>query len=177
MGIELVNQCWNLKTITTQNPINFKIQNTMDIRPAIISDLDQLTSLFEGYRTFYRKASEPMAARKFISDRLENSDSKIFVCENPEGQLTGFVQLYPIFSSTRMKRLWLLNDLFVRPDTRGQGISKKLITRAKQLATETNAAGLLLETEVSNRIGNQLYPKTGFKLIEGSNFYEWANEF
>jgi len=42
--------------------------DAMDIRPAIISDLDQLTSLFEGYRTFYRKASEPMAARKFISE-------------------------------------------------------------------------------------------------------------
>ncbi len=147
----------------------------MQIRPATISDLNQLTLLFEGYRTFYRKTPDATAARNFLSKRLENLDSKIYLCQNSAGQLLGFVQLYPIFSSTRMKRLWLLNDLFVQPEARGQGISIKLIERAKQLATETNAAGLLLETEVSNQIGNLLYPKTGFKLIKGSNFYEWNN--
>jgi len=75
-----------------------------------------------------------------------------------------------------MKRLWLLNDLFVHQDARGHGISKLLIERAKQLAKDTNAAGLMLETEVSNHIGNQLYPATGFKLNEASNFYDWDNE-
>lgn len=148
----------------------------MTIRSATINDLVPLTTLFEGYRTFYRKAANPEAAKEFLSNRLEEMDSKIYVCENTTGQLIGFVQLYPIFSSTKMKRLWLLNDLFVHADARGLGVSKMLITRAKQLATETKAAGLMLETEVTNDIGNQLYPSTGFKRIETSNFYEWTNK-
>lgn len=147
----------------------------MTIRSASSIDLDSLTDLFEGYRTFYRKDPNPKAAKDFISNRLNENDSKIYVCENPEGELLGFVQLYPIFSSTRMKRLWLLNDLFVHPNARGIGISKLLIQRSKQLAMDTNAAGLMLETEVSNQIGNQLYPRTGFKLLNASNFYEWSN--
>ena len=65
------------------------------------------------------------------------------------------------------------NDLFVAPEYRSQGISVLLIDRAKQLARETNAVALTLETAKSNVIGNALYPKTGFVLDKDHNFYEW----
>ena len=73
-----------------------------------------------------------------------------------------------------MQKLWLLNDLFVTQSSRGLGISKALIERAKQLVLDTNAAGMFLETEVSNDIGNSLYPSCGFTLNTASNFYEWS---
>ncbi len=147
----------------------------MIIRPASNKDLEPLTDLFEGYRKYYRKDPDRKTALEFLSNRIQLMDSKIYVCENADTQLVGFVQLYPLFSSTRLKKLWLLNDLFVHPNARGLGISKLLIARAKQLAKDTKAAGLMLETEISNQIGNQLYPATGFKLNEASNFYDWDN--
>lgn len=144
----------------------------MDIRKANSKDLDLVAELFDQYRVFYEKESDLEGAKKFLKERLEKEESVIFVAE--EGNiLTGFVQLYPLFSSTRMKRLWLLNDLFVHPNFRGQGISVKLIDQAKKLATSTNAAGLMLETAKTNHIGNQLYPRTGFELDEDHNFYNW----
>ena len=100
---------------------------------------------------------------------------KFFVAENSDRMLVGFVQLYPLFSSTRMKKLWLLNDLFVNPEFRSKGVSVNLIDKSKQLVKETKACGMFLETEKSNFIGNNLYPKTEFKLNEGSNYYEWNN--
>ena len=72
-----------------------------------------------------------------------------------------------------MQRMWILNDLYVRKTFRGQGISKLLINKAKDLCRETNACGMLLETETSNDIGNKLYPATGFHLEE-NNFYFWG---
>lgn len=146
----------------------------MTIRQATTQDLDQLSRLFDGYRIFYRKPSDLSGARSFLSDRMEMGDSKIYVAENTEGALTGFVQLYPLFSSTRMKRVWLLNDLYVDATQRGKGISVKLIDRAKVLVRESSAFGMLLETEKTNEIGNNLYPRTGFSLNEESNFYEWC---
>ncbi|MCY7410718.1 MAG: GNAT family N-acetyltransferase [Chitinophagales bacterium] len=125
---------------------------------------------------FYRKATDVEAAKIFLGERINNRESIIFVSLSAERQddknemLAGFVQLYPIFSSTRMKRLWLLNDLFVSVEHRGKGISKLLIERCGQLANETNAGGVMLETEKTNEIGNCLYLQTGFKLIE-NNFY------
>ncbi|MCD1116623.1 GNAT family N-acetyltransferase [Chryseobacterium turcicum] len=141
-------------------------------RKATIQDVQQLAELFDQYRVFYHKDSDIHAAESFLKERIENGDSEIFVAES-EGQLVGFVQLYPLFSSTRMKRYWLLNDLYVNENYRGKGFSKELIEEAKQLATSTNASGILLETGKSNDIGNKLYPSCGFEIYDEVNFYEW----
>jgi GNAT superfamily N-acetyltransferase len=142
------------------------------IRTTTPSDLARLTELFNAYREFYGKEADVKGARQFLESRLQNNDSTIFVADNKE-TLTGFVQLYPLFSSTRMKKLWLLNDLFVDPVFRGQGISVGLIDRAKELCRESGACGMFLETAQSNSIGNQLYPRAGFTLNAEHNFYDW----
>jgi GNAT superfamily N-acetyltransferase len=92
---------------------------------------------------------------------------------NEENIMVGFVLLYPLFSSTRMEKLWLLNDLYVDENHRGKGYSIALINRAKELCKETKACGLMLETSKENAIGNRLYPTTGFTLDKDHNFYSW----
>jgi len=145
----------------------------MNIRSVTHDDLNNLVLIFEEYRAFYKCNSDLISAYKFISERIENKDAEIFVAE-ADNQLVGFIQLYPLFSSTRMKKLWLLNDLFVQPFYRGRGISKELITKAKQLANETNSAGLILETVKTNEIANQLYKREGFELDLEHNYYAWS---
>ncbi|WP_294317524.1 GNAT family N-acetyltransferase [uncultured Chryseobacterium sp.] len=143
-------------------------------RKATLQDIGQLSELFDQYRIFYHKDSDLPAAGQFLTERIENRDSEIFVAES-EGKLVGFVQLYPLFSSTRMKRYWLLNDLFVQKSDRGKGFSKELIEKAKDVAKLTDACGILLETGKSNDIGNKLYPSCGFEMYDEVNFYEWTN--
>src|SRR5437868_4723419 len=126
----------------------------MLIRKATLTDLESLSLLFDAYRQFYRKLTDVEGAKNFLEERMKKEESVIFVAE--ENSLAGFAQLYPLFSSTRMKRMWLLNDLFVHPDWRGKGISKLLIEKCFELAKETKAAGVMLETEKTNIIGNQL---------------------
>ena len=145
----------------------------MEFRRVEIEELDQIARLFDDYRVFYEQESDFEGSKEFLKERILNAESVIYICRLPNGELVGFVQLYPIFSSTRMKKLWLLNDLFVNPDSRGKGISIKLIDCAKALTRETNAAGLILETAKSNVVGNKLYPKTGFTLDQDHNFYSW----
>jgi len=137
--------------------------------------LDQVVELFDAYRVWYGKPSDKATAKNFLGDRIRTQESVVYACENEAGKLVGFTQLYPLFSSTRMRRMWLLNDLFVAKEFRGQGISKLLIDKAKDLARSTHACGLLLETETTNDIGNRLYPSVGFEL-EKNNFYFWTNE-
>ena len=145
----------------------------MQVREAKLSDLENLSDLFNSYRMFYGKKSDLKVANEFLRSRIENKDSKIFVCDL-NNELSGFVQLYPIFSSTRVSKYWLLNDLFVDIKKRGKGYSKLLIERSKELVIESNACGMMLETEKSNDIGNMLYPSTGFKKNDLCNFYEWV---
>lgn len=149
-------------------------QSLYKISKAEIHDIDVLAQLFDAYRVFYEKESDLPAAEKFLLERIKNNDSEIFIAFNAENAAMGFVQLYPLFSSTRMKRLWLLNDLYVQPLYRGQRVSVALIDEAKKLSRNSNAAGLMLETAKSNLIGNSLYLRTGFVLDEEHNYYSWS---
>lgn len=146
----------------------------MNIRRAELMDLNHLAELFDQYRVFYKKKSDLEGARSFLKTRMDKKESEIFVSFSDEGKMTGFTQLYPLFSSTRMKRFWMLNDLFVHQDFRRQGYSIALIDKAKELCRNTGACGMMLETAKDNVEGNKLYPKTGFYLDESRNFYEWA---
>ncbi|MEZ4919485.1 MAG: GNAT family N-acetyltransferase [Saprospiraceae bacterium] len=137
-----------------------------------IEHLSDLSPLFDAYRVFYEKESDPIRGHQFLKERIENGESVVFISYTNK-IASGFVQLYPLFSSTRMARLWLLNDLFVHPDFRGQGISIQLIEQAKIHCAQTNGCGLMLETAKSNDIGNQLYPRTGFTLDTEHHFYFW----
>ncbi len=148
----------------------------MNIRRVLIDDLDQLVLLFDAYRVWYRKQSDREGALRFLQARVSRDESIIYGAFTPGDEMVGFTQLYPLFSSTRMARIWLLNDLYIMAAYRGLGLSKQLIDRAKELAVETGAQGIALETEVSNEIGNALYPRMDFVLEEGFNHYGfWTN--
>lgn len=144
----------------------------MDIQKATLEHLIPLNNLFDQYRRFYDKPSDLKKSEQFLKERIERKESEIYI--SWEGNTaTGFVQLFSLFSSTRLARYWLLNDLYVHPNYRGEGISKALIEQAKQLCRDTNACGMYLETGMDNDIGNTLYPAMGFKRMSSINFYEW----
>lgn len=148
----------------------------MKIVRATPDHLKGLAHLFDAYRQFYRQASDLEGSRAFLAERMQKQESVIFIALDEQGNYTGFTQLYPLFSSTRMRRVWLLNDLFVAADFRKQGVAHALLDAAKGLARQTNAAGVSLETERNNHPANNLYPTVGFELDEEHNFYFWLNE-
>lgn len=124
--------------------------------------LDALTDLFDGYRRFYRKPSDPDAARAFLSERLDRADSVIFLAELG-GQPAGFTQLYPLFSSVRMRRVWLLNDLYVAPEARRRGVGEALLEAARSFAAGDGAVAIQLATELDNAGAQALYERLGYR--------------
>jgi GNAT superfamily N-acetyltransferase len=142
------------------------------IRKSNIRDLDDLAGLFNDYRIFYRQETDIEKAKEFLKDRLTKNESVVFVAFAGD-TMVGFVQLYPVFSSVRMKKRWLLNDLFIKEDFRGQGFSIALIEQAKELCRQSGACGFMLDTAKVNVIGNRLYQKMGLKLDTEYNTYSW----
>lgn len=143
------------------------------IRQASPADLDAVAPLFDAYRQFYEQPPDPALARAFIAERLEREESVIFLAER-DGHAVGFVQLYPVFSSTarRPRRLWLLNDLYVAPGVRQGGVGRALMARARRLAEETGACGLELVTARTNTIGQRLYQSEGYRRDDDFLRYE-----
>ena len=135
------------------------------VRRASLDDLPSLGPLFDAYRVFYHQATDLDAAAGFLRERLANGESEVFLAEDPDGTLLGFVQLYPVFSSTTTPagKLWLLNDLFVDEHHRRHGVGRALMERAERLARETGAVGLTLSTAVDNLRAQHLYEATGYR--------------
>lgn len=142
------------------------------IRKATIKDVQALAILFDEYRVFYKKESDVENAKLFLHDRITNNESVIFIAEK-NNIISGFIQFYPLFSSTRMKRLWLLNDLYVNPNFRNKGMAIQLIETAKKFVADTNACGFILETEKTNFEANELYIKTNLIKDEDHNYYSY----
>jgi GNAT superfamily N-acetyltransferase len=132
-------------------------------------ELDALVPLFDAYRGFYEKASDPDGGRAFLAARMAAGESVVFLALH-DGVPAGFTQLYPLFSSTRMARLWLLNDLFVDAGARGQGVGAALLARARQHAEETGGCELMLETAVDNP-ARRLYERAGYNAVTDYVFY------
>ena len=146
-------------------PIDARMSTTpILVRRATPSDLETVSSLFDAYRVFYEQESNPDAAKQFMEARLEKGDSVIFLALNDAEEGLGFTQLYPLFSSVRMRSIWLLNDLYVAKSARRMGVAHALMFRAQDHARETGAAGLELATAKDNDPAKALYHDLGWKL-------------
>ena len=128
---------------------------------ADLGDLNAVHGLFMGYLAFYERGVDADSARSFLHDRIRNEQSVIFVAWL-DGQAVGFTQLYPVFASLSLKRSWILNDLFVAESTRGHGVAMALMAAAKQLAVETGACEIFLQTARTNKTAQVLYEKLGY---------------
>jgi len=141
----------------------------MDIRQATIADLEQLKILFAQYREFYQQPYEPEAGRLFLQERITNRESIIFVAID-ESKYAGFTQLYPSFSSVGMKKIWILNDLFVPAAHRQKGIAQALINQAIEYSKETGRKKVVLSTAYNNFSAQKLYEKLGFTRSDFHNY-------
>lgn len=146
----------------------------MDIRPAVAEDLESLVPLFDAYRVFYRASSDPEGARRFLGARLGAGDSRIFLASHGH-EAVGFTQLYPSFSSVSMRRVWILNDLFVATTARRSGAGKALMAAAEAFARADGAKGLALATQSGNLAAQALYARMGYRKDE--EFFHYALTF
>ncbi len=142
-------------------------------RQAVLADLDVLAGLFDGYRQFYGQRSDLLAAANFLRTRFEHGQSVVILAES-QGQVVGFAQLYPSFSSVSMARIFVLNDLYVVPAARRWGVGKALLKAASAHAQQLGAVRLSLNTDVQNLPAQALYESMGWERDQKYHAYHLA---
>lgn len=145
------------------------------IRQATLDDLKSIVPLFNDYRVFYHQKSDKEAASQFLFDKFVNLASVIFIAVNDEGRVLGFTQLYPSFSSVSLKKLWILNDLFIDRNERGKGLGTQLLNKAKEFAINSKARGIILETDYDNYGAQRLYERHGYKKDSNQVFHYYLD--
>ena len=133
-------------------------------RQASVADIEALVVLFDAYRVFYGRPSDPALARGFLLERFQHNQSVIFLALQRDGSAVGFTQLYPSFSSVSATRTFILNDLFVAPAARRTGVAAQLLGAAADYGRAVGAIRLSLSTAVSNESAQALYVSEGWVL-------------
>lgn len=136
----------------------------MIIEKAESRHVEEVGRLFDLYRQFYECDPDLPAATHYIAERVANDESTIFVAMDGDKAL-GFVQLYPSFCSVELMKIQILYDLYVDADVRQGGVGEKLMSRASNFSRENGAARVDLLTAHSNKIGQHLYEKLGYKIV------------
>ena len=144
----------------------------MKILEATIEHVAEIAKLFDLYRQFYECEPDIELATNFISERIQNKESTIFVADD-NGEIKGFVQMYPSFCSVDAIKIYILYDLYVDARGRNSGIGAMLMNKAREHAIEQGASRIDLMTAFSNKPGQHLYVKLGYeKVLE--DFYTYS---
>ncbi|MEN1783908.1 MAG: GNAT family N-acetyltransferase [Bacteroidota bacterium] len=145
----------------------------LEISRIEVSEIDKVAPLFDAYRVFYKQTSDIAAGTAFLLQRLTSRTAVIFLAEK-DGKPVGFTQLYTTYSSVSMATYFILNDLFVIPAFRGQGIGQALLEQAKIHCKQMEYKGLALETAIDNA-AQQQYERMGWKKDSEYKHYFWEN--
>ncbi|MEW9680186.1 N-acetyltransferase family protein [Pseudomonas sp. TE50-2] len=137
----------------------------MRIIQATLEHLDLLTPLFVKYREFYGQLPYPDSSRAFLEKRLKRKESIIYLAlpDDADDRLMGFCQLYPSFSSLSLKRVWILNDIYVAEDSRRMLVADNLMREAKKMAKKSNAVRMRVSTSSDNEVARKTYESMGFR--------------
>lgn len=136
----------------------------MKIFKARLEHIPIAAPLFNSYRVFYQQPSDVKRAEDFLTARLKNNESTIFLAvdENNGEKAVGFMQIYPGFSSVGTKKTLILNDLYVDTKSRGKGVGRLLMHAAKIFAQENGVTKITLQTARDNLVGQALYKSEGY---------------
>ena len=134
--------------------------------------LDDLNRLFDAYRIFYEAKSDLKASYHFLSERMLHNESTVYIAYI-DNIAAGFTQIYPMFSSVSMQRLYVLNDLYVDPTYRSKGIGEALLNKGKEYTVANQGKCLILETANDNP-AQHLYERLGWEKDLEYLHYTWS---
>jgi GNAT superfamily N-acetyltransferase len=132
------------------------------IEPISESQLETLLPMIAAYQRFYEvEKIDEGRNRAFFRRFLAPSDDGMLIGAWHEGELIGYACLYWHFSSTDAVETVLMNDLYVDPAVRGEGVGRALIEASASVARERGADQLEWRTAPDNATAQRLYDSTG----------------
>jgi ribosomal protein S18 acetylase RimI-like enzyme len=135
------------------------------IRRATQDDVPEVTRLYVAYRIFYGEPPAAEAALAFIGDRIRSTAGEYFLAwsAGSESQTpVAFMHLMPTTNTLAMRSMWLLEDLYVDPAARNQGIATSLLRHAEDFARSTGAERITLATAHDNAAAQSIYRRLGY---------------
>ena len=131
-----------------------------DIRRAVAGDRARLAKLVRAYIDFY-KEPQPDDERldTLLAVLAERPEVGVQFVAEKDGELHGFATVYLSYDTVAARRVAVMNDLFVAPDDRNEGLGRALMRECHGFARANGCAVLSWITAQDNARAQALYDK------------------
>lgn len=134
------------------------------IRRVGVADLDELVPLMRGYCDFYEVSPSDGALRALALALIEHPDTagvQLIGRERDGTGALGFATLYWSFSTLAACAIGVMNDLYVAPSARGQGVGSALIRACEAECASRGIEVMEWATAPSNARAQSVYDRIG----------------
>jgi GNAT superfamily N-acetyltransferase len=139
----------------------FVIAESTRIDPVAPGQLGRLLPLIAAYQRFYEvEKIDQGRNRAFFSRFIAPSEDGLLLGAWRGGKLVGYACLYWSFTSLVPAETVLMNDLYVDPSARGEGVGRALIEASADVTRERDAHHLEWMTAPDNEAAQRLYDST-----------------
>lgn len=145
-------------------------------RPIERADYEEWRLLWDGYNAFYGRSGATALPEEITSatwERFLTEDEPVHaLVATRQGRIVGLVHYLFHRSTTRLRDVCYLQDLFTVEQLRGRGIDRRLILAVYQAAREMGCSRVYWHTQTFNAKGRALYDK----VAEHKDFIVYAHE-
>lgn len=98
-----------------------------------------------------------------LIEALKNHPTSITLFILEDNKPVGIINAFMNLSTFNIRPYIYIHDVFIMPEYRGRGLSKKLISKMIQIAKDNNCCKLALEVRHDNPAAQACYKAAGFK--------------
>ncbi len=131
--------------------------------PAIVDLARQMADLHHAIDPYYKSSAAYKTLEEDFSEELEDKDSALIVAEEGRkivGYFRGMIEPAPMYLTP--KKIGIVYDLFVLPDSRRKGAGERLFVAAMDWFRDRNVKNIELNVDARNTVGVSFWKKRGF---------------
>ena len=133
----------------------------VEIRAAREDEIDEMLPLIRAYCEFYETEPQDEGLREMSRTLITDASQGAVFIARKDGKAVGFATLDWKWSSLKAARIGYLEDLFVDPESRGNGIADALIQVCADRCRELGMPAIAWLTAPDNRRAQRVYNRAG----------------
>jgi len=142
----------------------------INIRPAVVADVPVILGFIRALAEYEHLTDACVATEDQLREHLfgDHPAAEVLIA-NLDGKPVGFALYFQSFSTFLTRQGIYLEDVFVNPESRGQGVGKALLTAVAKVAVQRNCGRLEWAVLDWNEPAIGFYKKLGAVAME-----EWT---